>query len=86
MASGKSPSASRGDASHEEMSMCPECKARREMARAALMRSAFGETAAQVIKGTAEMLGLKEKTGVAEMEAKDQPKPLALSKPKQKTK
>ena len=66
--------------------MCPECKARREMARSALMRSAFGEAASQVIKGAAEMLSLKEKTGAAEMEEKAQSKPLALSKPKQKTK
>ena len=56
------------------------------MARAALMRSAFGEAASQVIKGTAEMLGLKEKTGAAEMEEKAQPKPLALSKHKQNSK
>lgn len=84
MATGKFPSASLGDASHEEMNMCPECKARREMARAALMRSAFGDAASQVIKGAAEMLGIKEKTGAAEMGEKA--KPLALSKPKQKTK
>lgn len=66
--------------------MCPDCKARREMARKALMKSAFGEAAKQVIKGTAEMLGLKEKTGAAEMGEKAQEKPLAPSKPKQKTK
>lgn len=86
MAIGKFPSASRGDASHEEMNMCPDCKARRQMARTALLNAAYGQGAAHLLKGAAEALGLKEKTGAAEAEEKAQPKPLALSKPKQKTK
>lgn len=49
--------------------MCPDCEARRKMAREALMKSAFGDAALQVIKGTAEMLGLKQKTGADELEA-----------------
>lgn len=41
---------------------CEECAERRRLARDALLRSATGEAAAHVIKGAAEMTGLKRKT------------------------
>lgn len=58
------------------MSTCKDCAARRQMAREALYRAAVGEpaaiaeAAAHVIKGAAEIIGVKEKTGSAEMQSK----------------
>lgn len=52
------------------MSTCKDCAARRQMARDALYRAAVGEAAAHVIKGAAEFIGVKEKTGSAEMQSK----------------
>lgn len=48
---------------------CKECSERRRLARDALLRSATGEAAKHVIKGAAEMTGLKKKTATAERAA-----------------
>lgn len=47
--------------------MCKDCAARRELARKAFLGAKFGEAAKQVAKGAAEAVGLKKKTGSAEM-------------------
>lgn len=49
--------------------MCLGCKARRDLVRQAFLRSAYGQTAAHALKGAAEALGLKEKTGEQEVKA-----------------
>lgn len=46
--------------------MCPECKARRELARNALMQSKFKEAIGHVAKGAAEIVEVKPKTGLTE--------------------
>lgn len=48
---------------------CKECSERRRLARDALLRSATGEAVGHVIKGAAEMTGLKKKTATAERAA-----------------
>lgn len=48
------------------MNGCKDCAERRKMARDALYRAAVGEAVSHVIKGAAEIIGVKEKTGVAE--------------------
>lgn len=45
---------------------CKECAERRKLAREALLRSATGEAVKHVIKGAAEMTGLKQKTATTE--------------------
>lgn len=50
--------------------MCADCEARRKMARDALLSAKLGEAAGQIVKGAAEIVGLKEKTGVVEFAAK----------------
>lgn len=49
--------------------LCKECENRRKLARDALLRSATGEAVGHVIKGVAEMTGLKKKTATAERAA-----------------
>lgn len=44
--------------------MCKDCEARREMARAAFLKAKIGTGIAHVVKGAAEAVGLKAKTGV----------------------
>lgn len=46
--------------------MCADCEARRKMARDALLRAKLGEALGHVVKGAAEIVGVKEKTGAAE--------------------
>ena len=45
---------------------CKECSERRKLAREALLRGAIGESISHVAKGAAELIGIKEKTAVAE--------------------
>lgn len=47
--------------------MCPDCKARQQLARDALYQAKVGEALGHVVKGAAEMVGLKDKTGSAEL-------------------
>lgn len=47
--------------------MCPDCEARRQMARDALLRAKLGEAVKQVAIGAVEMIGVKEKTGTDEL-------------------
>lgn len=46
--------------------MCPECEARRKMARDALINARIGEALGHVAKGAAEMIGLKPKVALVE--------------------
>lgn len=50
---------------------CKDCEARAELAREAWLKKNFAEAAGHVIKGAAEVFGLKEKTGEAELIEKD---------------
>ena len=45
---------------------CKECEERRRLAREALLRSAVGEAAVHVVKGAAELVGIKKKTATAD--------------------
>lgn len=47
--------------------MCIDCKARLKMARDALIAGKIGGTIVHVAKGAAEIIGIKEKTGAAEL-------------------
>lgn len=60
--------------------MCPECEARRKLARDAFLNAKIKEAVGHVAKGAAEVVGLKRKTGVAEVRAKA-PKPKPRPKP-----
>ena len=53
--------------------MCPNCKARRDMARNAFLNAKMGEAVAHVAKGAAEAVGLKKKTGSEELRAARKP-------------
>lgn len=46
--------------------MCPDCKARRDRARAAFINLKMGKAAKEIITGAAELVGVKPKTGVAD--------------------
>lgn len=46
--------------------MCPDCEARRKLARDAFLNAKIGEAVAHAAKGAAEAAGLKKKTGVAD--------------------
>lgn len=50
--------------------MCKDCAARARMAREALFSAKIGEALGHVAKGAAEIIGVKEKTGVSEQSAK----------------
>lgn len=50
--------------------MCADCEARRQMARDALLNASLGEAITHIAKGTAEMIGIKAKTGAEEQSAK----------------
>lgn len=54
--------------------MCPDCKARQQLARDALYRAKVGEALGHVVKGAAEMVGLKDKTGSAELAEEQAPR------------
>lgn len=51
--------------------MCPECEARRKMARDALLKAKIGEASSHAVKGVAEAIGLKKKTGLKEFKQKN---------------
>ncbi len=55
--------------------MCADCEARRKMARDALINARFGEALGHVVKGAAEMVGVKEKTGATERDESEQAEP-----------
>lgn len=55
--------------------MCADCEARRKMARDALLTAKLGEAVKQVAIGAVEFIGIKEKTGAAELAAKSSAKP-----------
>lgn len=59
--------------------VCVDCAARRELVRKAWEQAKIKEALGHVAKGVAEIVGLKEKTGKAELEA--EPKE-ALKKPR----
>lgn len=50
--------------------MCKDCAARAKMARDALFQAKIGEALGHVAKGAAELVGIKEKAGDAELQAK----------------
>lgn len=50
--------------------MCPDCEARRKLARDALFNAKIGDAVAHVAKGAAEAAGLKKKSGSAELKKK----------------
>lgn len=45
---------------------CKDCAARRKMARDALFKAKLAEALGHVVKGAAEIVGVKPKTGAAE--------------------
>lgn len=51
--------------------MCPECEARRKLARDALVKAKIGEALGHVAKGVAELAGVREKTGSQELRTKN---------------
>lgn len=48
------------------MVACTDCEARRKMARDALLNAKLGDFVQHVVKGAAEVVGIKEKTGEKE--------------------
>ncbi|QRF90884.1 hypothetical protein CLH39_11860 [Alcaligenes faecalis] len=50
--------------------MCTDCEARRKLVRDAWVNGKIGEAAGHIVKGAAEMVGLKPKTDGREIEAK----------------
>jgi len=54
--------------------MCADCEARRKMARDALLKAKLGEAVKQIATGAAEVVGIKEKTGAADLAGR-KPKP-----------
>lgn len=61
--------------------MCPDCEARRKLARDALLRAAVGEAVTHVVKGATEAIGLRKKTGEAELREKSAQDSQAIEKP-----
>lgn len=49
------------------MSECKDCAARRQMLRDALVNAKIQEALGHAVKGVAEVVGLKPKTGAAEL-------------------
>ena len=50
--------------------MCKDCAARARMARDALFSAKVGEAVGHLAKGVVELVGIKEKTGEAELAVK----------------
>lgn len=50
--------------------MCKDCASRARMARDALFSARVGEAVGHLAKGVVELAGIKEKTGEAELAAK----------------
>lgn len=46
--------------------MCKDCAERRKLARDAFLKAKFKEAAGHVVKGAAELVGAKPKTGASE--------------------
>lgn len=46
--------------------MCPDCEARRKLVRDAWTNKRLGKAASHLVKGAAEVAGLKKKTGTKE--------------------
>lgn len=64
--------------------MCPDCEARRKLAREAFLNAKIGEAVAHAAKGAAEVVGLKKKTGAAELKksrAKKTPAKVPVNSP-----
>lgn len=57
--------------------MCADCEARRKLARDALLNARIGEALGHVAKGAAEIVGIKDKTGVEELSEADPAEPSA---------
>ena len=49
------------------MTACKDCKAREQMWREALLNLRIGEALGHTVKGVAEAVGLKRKTGAEEL-------------------
>lgn len=47
--------------------MCPDCEARRKLVRDAWTNKRLGKAASHLVKGAAEVAGLKKKTGTKEV-------------------
>jgi len=60
--------------------MCTDCEARRKLARDAWVKGKIGEAAGHMAKGTAEMVGLKPKTGGQELARKPEREKTAANK------
>lgn len=58
--------------------MCVDCEARRKLARDALYNAQVGQAAKHVVKGVAEAIGLKSKTGRQELAAKQASPPARI--------
>lgn len=52
--------------------MCPDCEARRKLVRDAWTNKRLGKAASHLVKGAAEVAGLKKKTGTKEVQSKKQ--------------
>lgn len=50
--------------------MCPDCEARRKLAREALINSKISEALGHAVKGVQEIVGIRPKTGQQEVAAK----------------
>lgn len=50
--------------------MCPDCEARRKLAREALVNSKISEALGHFVKGAQEIAGIRPKTGQKEAAAK----------------
>lgn len=59
--------------------MCPDCKARRDMMRDALLNARIGEAVGHAAKGAAEAAGLKKKSGAKELQQTQRPKRLLVN-------
>lgn len=56
--------------------MCADCETRRKLLRDAWMQANIGEALKHAVKGAAEAVGLKEKTGAAELRVRGREKTL----------
>ena len=61
---------------------CADCQARVSMARNAWLNLKMAQALGHVVKGAAEMVGLKPKTGAAELQEMAEAKPLGKRKTK----
>lgn len=59
--------------------MCKDCAARAQLAREAFLKAKIGEAIGHVAKGAAELAGIKYKSGLSELTAKQKK---TISKPR----